>query len=79
MGENGYENGKERPAGAEQGRERRKIRQARTGWVAGAGVKKDSVGRVCVVVLGVLRGGRCRLDSAPTISVTVITGDWSRS
>ena len=39
---------------AEQGRERQKVRQARTGKAEGDGVKKESVGRGCVGVLVVL-------------------------
>ena len=63
--------------GAERGRERRKGRKTWLGRTAGTGSKKESVGRGCVGVLGVVRGGRCWLSSAPTISVTVVTGDWS--
>ena len=57
---NGDRNSKGRLEGAERRRERQKGRQARTGRAAGAGVKKESVGRGCVGVLGVLQGGRCR-------------------
>ena len=71
---NGYRNGKGGTAGAEQGQGK----QARAGIVAGSGVKKECVGRGCVVVLGSLRGGQCRLGSAPIISIMVVTGDWSR-
>ena len=46
-----------RPAGAYWGLERKKGGQAQTGRVAGAGVKKESVGRGCVGALGGLRGG----------------------
>ena len=56
----------------------KKGRQAQSGRAAGAGVKKASVGRGCVGVLGVLRGVSCQLGSALTTSVTVVTGDWSR-
>ena len=70
-------NGEGRPAGPEWGRERQKGRQAQMRRTAGAGGKKESVGRGCVGVLGVVQGGRCQLGSAPTISVTVVTGDWS--
>ena len=56
---------------------RRNGKQARTGRAAGSGVKKESVGRGCVRVLGGLQGGQCRLDSAPIISVTIVTRDWS--
>ena len=62
MGENGYGNrygnGKGGPAGEEWGRERRQGKQVQAGWAAGGGVKKESVGRGCVVVLGSLQG-RC--------------------
>ena len=44
--------------GAERGRKRRKRRQVRAGRAAGSGVKKVFVGGGCVVVPGVLRGGR---------------------
>ena len=71
-------NSKKRPAGAERGRERRKGRQAQTGRALGAVVRKEFVGRGCVGVLGCLRGGRCQLGSAPIISVTVVTEDWSQ-
>ena len=64
--------------GEERGRERQKGKQARAGRAAGAGVKKEFVGQGCVGVLGSLRGERCRLGSAPIISVTVVKGDWSR-
>ena len=62
----------------EGGQERRKGRQAQTGRTAEAGSKKESVGRGYFRLLGVVRGGRCRLGSAPKISVTAVTGDLSR-
>ena len=74
---NGDGNGKGRLEGAERDRELRKGKQARNGRAAGAGVKKESIGGGCFRVLGSLQGGRYRLGSAPTTSVTSVTGDWS--
>ena len=50
---------------------------ARTGRASRTRLKKESVGRGCVGVLGGLRRGRRQLGSAPIISVMVVTKDWS--
>ena len=82
MGENRDGNrdgkGEDRMAGVGQGQERRKVNRAQAGRAAGAGVKKEFVGRGCVRVLVSLQEGRCQLGSAPIISVTVSMGDWSQ-
>ena len=48
------------------------------GGQRGPGRKTEPVGRGCVGVLVRLRGGQCRLGSAPITSVTGVTGDCNR-
>ena len=70
-------NGEGRPAGTERDREQKKGRKAQPGRAAGFGDKKASIGGGCVGVPGLLRGGGCRLGSAPTTFITDITEDCS--
>ena len=48
------------------------------GGQRGPGEKKKSVDRGCVGVLGILRGGRCELGSAPITFLTGVTVVWNR-
>ena len=71
-------NGRRRPVGTEQDRERRKGRQAVSRRETGIGSANASVGGERVGVPGVLWVKGCQLDLALTTSGTGATGDWSR-
>ena len=76
---NGMEggNGRGRPMGTETDRERQKVRRTGARKTTGSGRENSTVDGERDGVPGVLRGRKCRLVSALTISGTVATEDWS--
>ena len=78
--ETGTETGTERAG--QQGRNKEGNGKRKGGRERGAkrgqGRKTEPVGQGCANIQDSLRVGRCRLDSAPTTSVTDVTVDWRR-
>ena len=73
---NGGGNGRDQPTGQGTDKERLKGRRTEARRPAGSGREKAKVGGERDRVPGVLRGRKCRLDSALTTSGTGATEDW---